>query len=116
MNPTCPRVQVPAVVRIPALTTMLMSGTEFEGGVSSAMGALRAICATPEGRDAAVAAGVPAAVAAATATCAADARTIAAGVLSNMCVHSLTRVCGGGSFFCMRTDARIRLMCVPPRD
>ena len=82
-----PRVQVPAVVRamaIPALKAMMASGTEAEGGVQNAMDALRAICAAPEGRDAAVAAGVPAAVTVAIATCNAGARSVAAQVLSNM--------------------------------
>ena len=82
-----PRVQVPAVVRamsIPALTAMLASGTEADGGVNNAMVALRVICAAPEGRDAAVAAGVPAAVTVAMATCTAAARKRAAFALSNM--------------------------------
>ena len=84
---TGPRVQVPAVVRamaIPALKAMLASGTEAENGVHNSMGALRAICAAPEGRDAAVAAGVPAAVTVAMATCNAGARRKAAFALSNM--------------------------------
>ena len=87
MHRTGPRVQVPAVVRamaVPALTAMLTSGTEVDGGVSSAMGALRAICAAPEGRDAAVAAGVPAAVATAMATCDEYERSISAQILVNM--------------------------------
>ena len=84
---TGPRVQVPAVVRamaIPALTAMLASGTEAEYGVYNAMSALCDICAATEGRDAAVAAGVPAAVTVAMATCNAAARCIAAYVLLNM--------------------------------
>ena len=84
---TGPRVQVPAVVRamaIPALTAMLASGTEAEYGVENAMGALCQICAAPEGRDAAVAAGVPAAVTVAMATCNAGARSTAAFALSSM--------------------------------
>ena len=84
---TGPRVQVPAVVRamaITALKALLASGTAAEYGVQSAMGALRALCAAPEGRDAAVAAGVPAAVTVAMATCTAAARKRAAFALSNM--------------------------------
>ena len=84
---TGPRVQVPAVVRamaIPALKAMLASGTEAEGGVPNAMAAVCVSCVTPEGRDAAVAAGVPAAVTVAMATCNADHRCFAAQVLSNL--------------------------------
>ena len=69
---------------IPALKTMLTSGTEAEGSVLYAMAALGSICTVPEGRDAAMAAGVPAAVTAAMATCNAPARSHAAYVLSNM--------------------------------
>ena len=79
--------QVPAVVlamAIPALIPMLTSASEVESGASNAMAALRVICASPEGRDAAVAAGVPAAVTAAMATCDATARCHAAFALSNM--------------------------------
>ena len=84
LHRTAPRVQVPAVVRamaIPALTTMLASGTEAGAGVRNAMGALRNICAVSEGRDAAVAVGVPAAVVTAMATCTASARSTAADLL-----------------------------------
>ena len=69
---------------IPALKAMLASGTEHEYGDQNAMDALRVICAAPEGRDAAVAAGVPAAVTAAMTTCTATARCIAAHLLFNM--------------------------------
>ena len=69
---------------IPALKAMLTSGTEAEGGVRNSMAALGAICAAPAGRDAAVAAGVPAAVTAAMATCKPDARSIAAFALVSM--------------------------------
>ena len=81
------RMQVSAVVRamaIPELKAMLASGTETAGGVSNAISTLCVICAAPEGRDAAVAAGVPAAVTAAMATCNAIARSNAACLLSNM--------------------------------
>ena len=84
---TDPHVQVPAVVRataIPALKAMLTSGTEIEGGVENAMAALCDICEVPEGRDAAVAVGVPAAVTAAMATCSDIARSIAARTLGAM--------------------------------
>ena len=91
-----PRLQVPAVVdanAIPALMAMLSYVTEAE----NAMAALRAICSAPEGRDAAVAAGVPAAVVTAMATCNATARCEAALLLSEMCVHAWARVCGSGA-------------------
>ena len=79
--------QVPAVVRamaIPALKAMLASGTEHEYGDQNAMAALRVICAAPEGRDAAVAAGVPAAVVTAMAACDASSRGDDACILSSM--------------------------------
>ena len=80
------RVQVPAVVHamaIPALKTMIMSGAEHVV-VLNGLGAMRVICAAPEGRDAAVAAGVPAAVVTAMATCDAPSRGTAAVLLLNM--------------------------------
>ena len=90
------RMQVPAVVRamaIPALTSMLASGTEDDDNVENALHALRVICAAPEGRDAAVAAGVPAVVTAAMVMRNASARCDAALVLSEMCVTSWARAC-----------------------
>ena len=69
---------------IPALMSMLASGTESEGGVGNAMAALHEICAAPEGRDAAVSARVPAAVTTAMATCNAHARYNAASLLLKM--------------------------------
>ena len=67
---------------IPALATMLTCG--HENGVLNAMAALRVICAAPEGRAAAVAAGVPAAVVTAMATCNPQTRRQVAWALSNM--------------------------------
>ena len=69
---------------VPALKAMLASGTEHEYGNQNAMAALRVICAAPDGRDAAVSAGVPAAVTAAMATCNAGARSVAAFTLAKM--------------------------------
>ena len=77
---------------IPALKRMLTSGTETEIGVANCIAALDDICAVPEGRDSAVAAGVPAAVVTAMAACNNDARSHAASVLSKMCVHARVRV------------------------
>ena len=77
---------------IPALIAMLKSNKEVDGGVYNAMAALRVICAAPDGRDAAVSAGVPAAVTAAMATCDARARSNAAVVLSNMSACFRARV------------------------
>ena len=59
---------------VPRLAAMLTSGSEHENGVGHAAAALRRICAAREGRDASVAAGVPAALATAMATCNAGAR------------------------------------------
>ena len=95
---TGPRVQVPAVVRamaVPALKAMLVSGTEAEHGVGSAMVAMRAICAAPEGRDSAVAAGVPAVLTAVMSARDATARCDAVYMLLKMCVNAWARVCGG---------------------
>ena len=84
---TRPRLQVSAVVAanaIPALMAMMSSGAEAENGVSNAMSALHVIFAAPEGRDAAVAAGVPAAVVTAMAACDASSRGDDACILSSM--------------------------------
>ena len=73
---------------IPRLAAMLTSGAEEPiGGVQNAAGALRCICAAREGRDASVAAGVPAALTTAMATCNAVARGHVASALYNMCVE-----------------------------
>lgn len=76
--------QVPAVLEagaIPALCAMLVPGTEPFGGALFAVDALRAICASPVGRDAAVAAGVPAALTTVMATCDSNTRNSAARIL-----------------------------------
>ena len=72
---------------IPRLAAMLTSGAEAKNGVQNAAGALSRICAAREGRDASVAAGVPAALTTAMATCNAEARSNAALALYNMCVE-----------------------------
>ena len=71
---------------IPRLAAMLTSGAEEPIGVQNAAAALSRICAAREGRDASVAARVPAALTTAMATCNAVARGSAAGALCNMCV------------------------------
>ena len=82
---------------IPALATMLASGTEHATGVLNAMAALATICAAPDGRDAAVAAGVPAAVVTAMATCNATARSDAALTIFHMRVHACTSMHSDGA-------------------
>ena len=104
---------------IPALKAMLASGTEHEYGDQNAMAALRVICAASEGRDAAVAAGVPAAVTVAMATCAPTTRCTAAYLLCNMCVpcaacmrlavhcSACARRCDNVSHVCAAAAARL---------
>lgn len=73
----------------PLLVAMLTSGREEpKYGVQNAAAAVKRICAVPGGRDAAVAAGVPAALAAAMATCNVEARNAAAGAFSNICKNA----------------------------
>ena len=73
---------------VPALKAMLVSGAEGPNGVHNAVGALARICAVPEGRDAAFAAGVPVALETAFETASPGARSTIAWAISNLCVRS----------------------------
>ena len=101
-----PRVRVSAQVRafmwaVPAFKAMLVSGAEETNGVNNAVGALRRICAVPEARDAAFAAGVPVALETAFETASPDARSLIAWAASNMCVRG-ARVCAVDRCVCTR--------------
>jgi hypothetical protein len=80
---------------VPALKKMLESGAaEDMDGPQIAANALGRMCAVPEGRDAAVAVGVPEALEKAFATASPGARSAIALAASNMCVVGLSpRMC-----------------------
>ena len=83
---------MPAQVRafmwaVPAFKAMLVSGAEETNGVEGAAFALGHICAVPEGRDAAFAAGVPVALETAFNTASPGARDAIAWAAGNMCVR-----------------------------
>ena len=72
---------------VPAFKAMLVSGAEDTNGVQNAADALARICAVPEGRDAAFAAGIPVALETAFTTASPGARSQIAWATGNMCVR-----------------------------